>query len=630
MQLYESLYNLYEQNKSLVLQPQIDRFDNEYCLLPPGDYVLKAAIQVTVDLNGKLQSIIKNERKIPVLASPQNNARTSNPAPLALFDKVEYLTDTSLLQLSAKTQEKNTNKRKIYSEQLHDWIDYASKNQKNDLVLEWLTAISEYLSKDTLISDIDKSIGLKSFKTANIVYFDIMDLSPHLWYQTALAESWWNFVCKTQSGTKGLDLITGNFTDNQATVYSKGLGGSANNSSKLISYNDNDGYTYHGILGNQELKTNGEAHYLAPMDATNAAKSENMLLFLRQTQSMPLVSGSSNNTTSIVIWSDNNEKVNHDTQLEVFAALGLNLSNTSKDNLDESTGQNDATAAMELLRGEPLGGEYNSHINLLTVNATSTGRLSVVDFQSITLNEFKTGFKNWQNRCNYRHIDDYKQPNLKQMSKMIYADKQTSSDKGASFVSRAYSQLLNCMLNNTKIPSYIIRLATKRYVDGVLNRGGGYVRRCSAQWNDILLTLVNAEKPERNDKLMSDKSIETRDYKFGKLLATIHLLENDALYKRSTGGIIRQTNAQKALGRLGDQPANTIKVLVKKVNPYFKDDPYLVKEIMKQLAGFDAEEMTNEPLKAIYLVAYGRTIDKHFEDLKRYKQETDKNIEQNG
>src|SRR5207302_2326738 len=259
MSWIEKLYETYEACDGA------SQFEDEP-LTPICHIIQKAHIEVTVDQNGhfsRARVLQREEQSTPIPATEDSASRSSNEAPHALCDKIQYC---------AKDYGKRGGRKKAYFEgyikQLKQWCDSPFGHPKARVILS-------YLTKGTLVSDLITSKVVAANEHGTLASTSDTSLPPlfklltakqgardqgdalvrwrvehpdelvsAVWEDKSLQESWIQF-CKSQDTQRGVCFVTGNSDVALAAKHPRGIRYSGDGA-KLISSNDTVNYTFRG------------------------------------------------------------------------------------------------------------------------------------------------------------------------------------------------------------------------------------------------------------------------------------------------------------------------------------------------------------------------------------------------
>lgn len=265
MSWIEKLYETYERCDGA---PQ---FENGP-LLPTCHFYQQAHIEVAIDGAGKYLSsrvLRRSEQKTSIPCTEDSASRSSNDAPHALCDKIQYCA----LDYVAKGGKKRPYWQS-YSQQLEQWCASPYGHPKAKSVLA-------YLQKGSLLQDLTRENVVVADRNGQLVdtWIDDTPVPPLLkllvakqghrdqgdalirwrvevpgdpvsavWEDAELQASWVKF-CASREARLGVCFVSGNQDVPLASKHPRGIRWSGDGA-KLISSNDTSGYTFRGRFKN--------------------------------------------------------------------------------------------------------------------------------------------------------------------------------------------------------------------------------------------------------------------------------------------------------------------------------------------------------------------------------------------
>lgn len=371
----EELYNVYETQCG------------DEKMLKVAHSTANAQIEITITENGDFvtaRALSKEEGKntvIPVTES--SGGRTSGIAPMPFADKLKYIAG----DYRAYTSDDNSEHFSQYINQLKCWND-------SDFSHPAVTALYIYLSKRSVISDLLKITGVlelnetgqlsDEFKIAGIsekdafvrfivLYSDINKMSK-TWLDSTLHESFLQYN-KSTFTEKGLCYATGEegaLTENHPSKIRN-----SGDKAKLISANDESGFTYRGRFLNKTEAVSVGYEF--------SQKMHNALKWLIERQ------GKSYGGMMTVVWSSAMQP----------------LPDLSSTPIDDCFGDEEQSVSppdtmpvySELISSIVFGYQKNVSLNtkvmILGLDAATTGRMSVAMYSELQSSDFFKNFTKW-------------------------------------------------------------------------------------------------------------------------------------------------------------------------------------------------------------------------------------------
>lgn len=614
--------------------------DNAPMLLPIAHSTQNAQIELTVDLNGNIVGELTkaiNEKNgsdeftvIPVTADSASRGNGNFPHPLC--DKLCYVAGDYTLY----TKDSKEEYFEAYITGLEKWVAYEKENR-------WIKAVYEYVRKGTLIADLISlgilvmdAEGLLAEKENKIqqlsqrdafVRFAVADEDKKvdLWKNRELYDSYTRYYLQIL-GKKDLCYATGAQTACTEKHPSK-IRNTADKA-KLISGNDDSGFTYRG-----RFETKGEA---VAIGYETSQKAHNALRWLLRRQ------GNVEDGRGVVIWKLPAEAQKSETENilsdipnifgDTTAAFSLELDeilkgmegNGRKKSGDEriDVGQRYAGLVKRAMQGYANELRYDDKVILIAVDAATVGRLSINNYHEFAGNEFIKRVIEWHENCTWQRVVKVKEngkyirvtnaPSPKEIALAAFG---TQREKGyldcdPELKKTTIQRILPCIAGlSPKIPLDIVRVA--------VNRASNPQAYDSFIWENQVLAVACAmikfnqfKSKKKEDKMMNQE--QERAILFGRLLAVMDEIERKALYKMDkVSPDNRLTNAKKLWSTYTRRPMTTYSRLHEKMLQaylgklsggtisFLEDEIQNIMAELKEIDGFN-----NKPLKEEYLLGY--------------------------
>lgn len=562
-----NLYETYEANLGRVGKIELKANDTEYTLLPVSHTTQNAHITVEITEDGDFHSATVNDKSdintlIPCTEESSSRAG-SKVAPYPLHDKLSYVAgDFVAYGGKIKKEEPFAS----YIQQLEAWANspYATPKVKS---------IYRYLSKRELIRDLVAS---------KVIYLDANHKLIDKWdkkYETLHGEKPPIFALVTAEQESAFVRFNVRKTGDPQVIwkdpemynsfiqhYSSLLGEEdycyvsgkilpsterhankirhAGDKAKLISANDNSGFTFRGRFSHSSDA--------ASISYEVSQKAHNALKWLINRQ------GKIIDQRVFLVWG--NKDLNIPDPIADFFTLKLELETDSEPEqtpvtVQASTGHTFKEYAREVAKG--LGGYRNklasrtkSDVNILVLDSATTGRMAVLYYRNIEKNLYVDKLIRWHSTCAWLHkyrknehgevTTFYGAPSTKDIAFAAYGPK--ANDK---VVKGMMERVLPCILDGHKIPHDIVRSAFYRASNPIAMDTWEWEKTLS-----IACALINTEE-EYNVAL--DTENDDRSYLFGRLLAIADVLERRALDSDEK----RSTNAIRYMNSFSKYPART-------------------------------------------------------------------------
>lgn len=606
-----NLYETYESNLDAVGEIEKKSNGQEYTLLPVSHTTQTAHIEVQITETGEFHSASivdgKDANTLIPCTEDSSSRSGSKVAPYPLHDKLSYVAGDFV---AYGGQIKKEEPFIAYIKQLEDWANSSYATSK-------LKSIYSYLSKGKLIADLvnwnilfpdaegkliakwnnkyEELYGKKPdiFSVATggqesaFVRFNVYSPSRILTKVWKDPEMYDSFIKYYQNllGDEELCYVTGSMlprTERHANKIRN-----SGDKAKLISSNDNSGFTFRGRFQNSEET--------ASISYEVSQKAHNALKWLINRQ------GKIIDNRVFLIWGNNDLNI-PDLTVDAFDILSLGLnSDEEKKNIifTHQEFANEVAAAIDGYRNDL---KSDANVNIMILDSATTGRLAVLYHRNMDKDIYLDRLKNWHLTCAWQHryrknekgkyISFYGAPATKDIGFAAYGPK--VSDK---VIKGLMVRLLPCIVDGRNIPYDIIRSA--------VNHSSNPVSMEKWEWEKTLsITCALLNKEREGYTLALDKENNERDYLFGRLLAIADVLERRALGSEET----RATNAIRYMNSFSQHPARTWKTIQESMQPYQAKlgtkALYLSKLIDEVASKIDPKEFNNKPLSGIYLLGF--------------------------
>jgi CRISPR-associated protein Csd1 len=528
-------------------------------LLPVSHSTQNAQIEVVINGRGEFlraKILEKNEGRTLIPVTEDSATRSSGIAPHPLCDKLQYIAGDYLDFVDKKNASEFHEK---YIDQLKKWCDSEYSNEK-------VKAIFTYLSKKSLISDlirykiikldennkVDKNVKLGlSDQSDAFVRFRVespgVDESA-VWLDKDLYQNYIDYYTSMQKTT---DLC---YAKGEIIACSEKHPAKVRNTgdkAKLISANDESGFTYRGRFSNKRQ--------VVSIGYETTQKAHNALRWLIEKQ------GYKNGDQIVVAWGTKNQKIPEVLTDTPSALFGMD------ENAVVTTEKEFAKRLNAAIAGYGCDLDIASDIIIMALDAATTGRLSITYYKEFDGITFLNRIKKWHTTCiwrhtykkmadgiNYKYITFIGAPSIKDIILAAYGE--TVSDK---LKKSAMERMLPCILDGAKIPYDIINSTSLRASNPTSMERW--------EWEKCLTIACALVKKYRYDKFKEewnmalDEKQNDRSYIFGRLLAIAQQIEEYAQY---VSGEKRETNAERFMHQFKLHPYKTWGIIVDKLKPY--------------------------------------------------------------
>lgn len=602
--------------------------DDQPVLLPISHSTFNAQIEVTIDGQGNYVDSRKlekgNDAVTIVPVTEDSAARSSGIAPHPLCDKLCYIAG----DYTTYTGDNKERYYETYMEQLRDWAD----SEHTHLAVQ---AICRYLEKKSLIQDLvsgevlvldDGGRLTDSTKIQNLgqtgaaVRFivDVIDI-PEVWKNQELYDRYGAYY-QLNAGDKDLCYASGKMascTDKHPSKIRN-----SGDKAKLISGNDESGFTYRG-----RFTTKGQA---VSVGYDVSQRAHNALRWLIQKQ------GYTRDDCAIVSWI-----VNRDMPVPDIMQDSLNSCHDMDDFddwdiLDTSsidpreTEKHFAEQFNNAMNGYAGRLKADDRAAVIALEAATTGRLSVAYYDEMGARQYIDAILNWQQHCKWRRTvnvgktgEDKKKitcectPSPRDMALAAFGTQRSEwLEADGKLIKSTVKRLLPCITKTgVKIPKDIIKAAVQRA--SMPQTMSEFV-----WYNDVLCVACAMIRYnyEMRGNTMDDfltNNISDRSVLFGRLLAVYDYMEQLAMFERDENGKVlerRTTNAKRYWNAYSRRPARTLDTIKQNLLPYERklSDYKVMKfeewsqEIMVHL---DTDTFVNTALSEMYLLGYYHQMD---------------------
>ena len=518
MGLMQSAYKTYE----ALSEKYVGDYGLKEVLAPISHVVTRADIEVTLDLEGNFISataVDKAEPKIIIPATEQSAGRTSAPEPHPLCEQLGYLSG------------EDSKKRNMYIAQLAEWNDYTPH--------QTLSAVLSYVRCGTLMEDLtradliqrDEKGAIKNNKS--LIRWRVLGVpTPDCWKDRTLFEAfihYYNNVHDTDQKT--ICMLDGSIA-RTASQHPKGVV-AINGNAKLISANDNTGFTYRGrfTTETQALTVSYEA----------SQKAHAILRWLVANQ------GVACGGRTFVCWSPQGVEVPSENIPFLFQ---------EEEPIIEASDYFDRLK--ETLRGWQTKLPPETSVVIAAFDAATTGRLSVTYYNELRASDLLDRFYAWDASCcwwNGRF--GLQSPTLYNIASYAFGNRRNESriECEDKVLKQHMQRLIACRVDQAAMPQDIVRalmqkcqslyLYDDKLREKLLFTACAVIRKYhmnkKEEWSLAL-------EPERKD----------RSYQYGRLLAVLEKVEQDAYDRTET----RMTNAIRLQPMYVRQPMHTFCIIM--------------------------------------------------------------------
>lgn len=615
MSWMQQLSKVYENNMDHVGEFE-ERQNQRITLLPVSHVMQSAQIEILINRDGEFVSakVIEKENARTIVPATSASANRSNSsAPHYIHDKLFYVAGDYVAYTGEKKREKH---HQDYLGQMKEWAEFPNAPKK-------VKAIYQYVKKGNVIEDLinEKVIPVDSnnevitkwtsseekpliYKVvpgdilSAFVRFDVLHEradDPFIWEDKQLFDDYIEYQETIAEMEKGYCYVTG-----KETILTTQHGSRIRNAgdmSKLISANDNSGYTYRG-------------RFAKPTEAVQigydvSQKAHHALRWLLQRQGTYVDSRYfvSFGVEEVEVADPLEGTANH-----LFDFFSAEMDEDTKTHIyTEEIVAKELNKALQGKRHE-LKKDMLENIIVMSVDAATPGRLAIVYYQEQNADLYYEALAHWHRTCYWlmsfknenKCISYHGAPSTYQIVEAVYGRNGDPRMK-----KELYTRLLPSITEKKAIPKDIVQTLFNRVKNPFSFEGLG-------QWNSVIniaCALINKQYEKEGFTVALQGENSSRDYLFGRLLGIAEVMEQRQLKERDEG---RATNATRYFNAFSQHPARTWMVIRKQLNPYFQRSggqtgyyAMLIQQIEDKLA---VENMTDAPLSPVFLLGYSSQI----------------------
>ncbi len=605
-------------------------------LTPLAHMYANAQLQVTLDAEGNFAGAKPVDKKEAVTLIPVTEAsagRASGIAPHALSDTLSYLAgDFGDYCPDGKLKKIAGEKYICYMQQLQGWQESPYTHVKVDIIYR-------YLCKKTLMADLiqsgivtladhvldDKKISGQPYEKAIVRFivnegtddgiYGVGGKTDRAWKDTSLIKAYTSYYLSKQTGSTDLCYLSGK-EGMRTENHPKGIV-AANYGAKLVSANDNQGFTYRGRFqnANQAYALSYEASQKIHSALTWLVKKQGVFVGTKEKR-------------TFLCWNPGGKKTPD--ILDPFAGL-----------VDE---EEDNAASFVLYKKkliktmmgyqEQFG--KDDDIIVMALDAATTGRLSVTYYNEFAASDFLDRIQYWGETCSWQFLGFTQEkkayykieaPLFEKIVKCAFGCEQGAFiDVNDKVLKEQVQRLTKCMLERQPMPRDVMDALVGKASNPLAYSRGNRERVLSTACAVIAKYRIDRGLTEKGEEMKLDIKNEDRSYLFGRLLAVLERVERITYERREN----REPNAIRLQSVYKNHPMQTWMTLEEALRPYFQKlkpgsrDYYknLISEIIKQFREEDQAVM-NQGLKETYLLGYYLQRDELYAKNKEQKEETE-------
>ncbi|MBQ6211814.1 MAG: type I-C CRISPR-associated protein Cas8c/Csd1 [Ruminococcus sp.] len=597
----DELYKIYEYNSDREFA------ENEPVMLPVAHSTANAQIEITIDLDGNFKgakAVEKSDAVTVIPATEDSATRSSGICAMPFADKLIYTAGDYSNYAEGKKAD-NSGHFTNYMNQLRRWM-------AGEYTHPFVRALYMYLDKKCLISDlvsagvikIDEVSGKfkEKEKIAGIAQEDSFvriiiftnDSVVKTWKDRSLQDSFISFNSSLM-GEKQLCYASGEYVSPTYKHPSKIR--NSGDKAKIISTNDESGFTYRGRFADKEQAVSIGYDY--------SQKIHKALQWLREKQ------GKNIDSLTVIVWASAMQDI-PDSSDSFIDDSGFD------DFPDEKTADIPSTMPMymDMLNKRIFGAreklEPNTKVMIMGLDAATTGRINISMYSELESSQYLANIEKWHTETAWlRFYGKSKKKIINSFSvydiiryafgteqgKFVDCDKKLMRDN--------ILRLLSCITNGAKLPSDIVH-ALYQKASNPLSYDNSYNHR------SVLETACGMIRKHiidgKGDVSMAyDPNITDRSYLYGCLLAIADKAESESFDEQERN--VRVTNARRYWNAFSQRPFMTWRIIEERLRPYLnklgKAQVKYSKWINEITSKMDAAAFAdNSRLEPMYLLGY--------------------------
>jgi len=543
-------------------------------LMPISHTPQQAHIEIVIDGQGNFRSatiVQKEETVIP--ATEKSAGRTgTKPPPHPLCDKLQYCASDYARHGGTKASF-----FKDYEKLLSSWcvspfahpkalavLAYVRKGMVvADLVKEKVLHVgadgkllTEWTGEGT--PDIFRLLTPKDGKRDQgdaFIRWQVWlpdDPNTAVWTDNSLQDAWIGFDAASKE-TKGLCMVTGENGAALALSHPKRIR-HAGDGAKLVSANDEKGYTFRGRF------TDNDGQQACGVGYKVTQKAHNALRWLIGRQAYK------SGDQVIVTWSVAGKPIPDPFKDTLALILGnsenVQAAGDEAAGLAGDAGQSFALRFKQAMRGYRANLDPTDEIVVMALDSATPGRMAITYYRELKGSEFLDRVEGWHGQ--YAWAQDFGKnlrfvgaPAPRDIAEAAYGTRLDDKLRKATV-----ERLLPCIIDGQAVPLDLV-VSTAR-------RAANRVGLDHWEWEKCLgiacaLFRGHSKSKGREYQMALEEDRTTRDYLFGRLLALADSIESYALRQTAEK---RDTTAARLMQRFADRPFSTWRNIELALTPY--------------------------------------------------------------
>lgn len=573
MGLLQQAYRTY-----CAMEPQhMGRYDAELRepLAPVSHIITAAQLEITLNPDGTFRSaatVDKSEPKIIIPATEESAGRTRAPAAHPLCDQLCYLANY------------DEQKHSLYVDQLRDWANSPYGHPTLNAVLAYVqgNTILEDLQRFDLIQCSDKGIPEKE---KLLVRWRVLGTEvEECWKDRSLFSAFVQYYRAKQSPDTRLCMISGAAAV-PAKQHPKGII-SFNGNAKLISANDDSGFTYRGRFS--------EDWQAASIGYEVSQKVHSALRWLAANQGVTM------GGRTFLCWNPEG--------IALPRPTNPMLRSSAPAKIKPSDYQSELKNTLHGLQSQL---PEDARAVIAAFDAATTGRLSVTYFNELQASDFLERLYRWDLHCCWpRGKFGIQSPSLSQIIHSAFGAQRTEKQQTRlvaddKIVGPQMQRLVACRVDCANIPVDIVnalknRASARSHLDESLQEG--------LLFTACAVIRYYHHKKEEEYQMALEPNKKDISYQYGRLLAVLEKIERDTYSPDEA----REPNAMRLQTVFAQRPQATGRIIWEQVKKAYMPRlrpatrtyyERILTEIVEKISEFPDPEQTR-PLGDTYLLGY--------------------------
>lgn len=422
-----------------------------------------------------------------------------------------------------------------------------------------------------------------------------------VWKDNSLQDAWGLFDASIKD-TKGVCIVTGELGASLAVNHPKRIR-HAGDGAKLISANDDTGYTFRGRFTDKTGQQACGVSYAVTQKAHNALRwligrqayrSGNFVVVTWSVAGKPVPDPFKNSLSLILDSEDATPEIAKIEQPDVGDA-----------------GQAFALRLRKAIAGYGAKLSPAEDIVVMGLDSATPGRMAITFYRELKGSDFLGRVQRWHEQ--YAWLQNFGKdskfvgaPAPRDIAEAAYGRRLDDNLRKATV-----ERLLPCIIDGQALPRDLSESVVRR----VCNRVAFDKDKSGRQWEwekylGIACALFRGSNKEREYQMALEAERTSRDYLYGRLLSIAEHIEERALY---VAGEKRDTTATKLMQRFADRPSSTWRIIEPQLKPYMsrlqaKRSAFLheMKALLDEvIAKFEGDDfLSDRKLSAEFLLGY--------------------------